>query len=378
MARTKTEAQRAIIEIQTDSAAGQRPITQNLTVGQMVTEYMNAKKATWSDRTLWNNEALYARHIMPYMGYKIAAGIQAKDLRAYFETLTAGGLGDSGQRQIHVLLSGAYKRAIGDGLLRENPAQHARPVRAARAGPARVKSFTPQEAARFFEAALNDRWALPLAFLAVTGLRIGEALALTWDDFQEDPKMKDTYFVDISKTRSEFEGRHYEGAPKTSAGRRRVYLSKDAISIIGDMRRRVKIEAQAHGNGVSPYIFPSTDGRPSRQDTARSVMRRTCKAAGVPLLSPHALRHTFTSVMHSQGLNVADLSAHLGHAQISTTLNMYRTVFDIERRGVTLNLSAVKQEAQAAEVEVASLVKTDTRTGLPALKRSRKGGPRLS
>ncbi|MDP9766365.1 integrase [Deinococcus enclensis] len=52
--------------------------------------------------------------------------------------------------------------------------------------------------------------------------------------------------------------------------------------------------------------------------------------------------------MHAQGGNLTSISAHLGHAQVSTTLNIYRSVFDSERRGVTLNLSA-KPKAQEQE-----------------------------
>ncbi|WP_233218637.1 hypothetical protein [Deinococcus arcticus] len=227
--RTRTEAQHAIIAAQREAQAGQRPVSHTLTVGEMVTEYMRAKRATWSDRTAWNNEALYTRHVAPHLAHLKAAGVDPRRLRAYFELLSekrpAGDgekmrppLGYSGQRQIHVLLLGAYKRAIGDGLLRENPAQHARPLSPSKGGTvraAKVKHFTPEELGRFIPAAQADRLALPLAFLALTGLRIGEALALTWGDVGRDDT--GAPFVTVSKTRSEFEGAYYTGSPKTAA-----------------------------------------------------------------------------------------------------------------------------------------------------------------
>lgn len=371
-ARTRTEAQRAIVEAQTEAQVGRKPVAASLTVGEMVTEYMAGKAASWAPRTAWNNEALYKRHILPHLAHLKAAGVDARRFRAYFEALGADGLGHSGQRQIHVLLSGAYKRAIGDGLLRDNPALYARPVKAAKSGVAKIKAFTPQQAGRFFEVAKEDRWALPLAFLAVTGMRIGEALALTWGDLAEDPDVPGAWYVTVSKTRSEFEGKYYEGKPKTAAGARRVYLGGDALGILEDMRRRVTLEAGQpgyHGQvGPDSPIFPSVDGRHMRQDTARAVMRRTCERAGVPMLSPHALRHTFASVMHGMGQGVAGLSAHLGHAQISTTLNLYRTVFEAERRGVVLNLSGLR-DAESAREEAQAPARSMPR-------RPRKAGPR--
>jgi integrase len=382
--RTKTEAQRAIIQAQQEAAAGVRPVSDRLTVSEMVTEYMAAKGGTWAPRTGWNNEALYRRHILPHLGHLKAAGVQPKALRVYFERLTAAGLGDSPQRQIHVLLSGAYKRAIGDGLLRDNPAQHARPVKAKRDGPARVKAFTPEDLGRFIAAALEDRWALPLAFMAYTGLRIGEALALTWADFAPEPGGGG--FVTVSKTRSEFEGKVYTGQPKTAAGVRRVFVPLEAAQIVADMRARVQIEARAEkgyrGEGLAPHapLFPSVDGRPMRQDVLRAVMRRTCEAAGVPLLSPHALRHSVASFHLANGQDVVTVAAHLGHAQTSTTLNIYAHALPDRLRGMTLDLAALRgdtaKEDGAAGQHEAGASASAPRPARKLGTRGRKGGPR--
>ena len=378
-AKNVTAARKAVEAAKAEAEAGRRPVQMALTVGEMVMEYMEAKRARWADRTSWNNDALYRRHILPHLGGKRAAGIQSKDLRAYFKTLGAGGLGDSGQRQIHVLLSGAYKRAVGDGLLRDNPAAYGRPEKAAR-GAAKVKHFTPVELGQFITVALEDRWALPLVFLGLTGMRIGEALALTWEDRRDDPKLGPV--VSVSKTRSEFEGKAYTGAPKTANGMRDVPLSADAVALVEDMRRRVRLEAGAHGNGVSPYIFPSVDGRYMRQDTARAVMRRTCEAAGVPLLSPHALRHSVGTYYISEGRDAVTVAALLGHKQTSTTLNIYAHALPDKLRAMTLDRAALgtvsPPEGTAVKEERPLQAALASVSVPPALapRRPRKGGPR--
>ena len=374
-ARNVTAARKAVEAAKAEAEAGRRPVALALTVSQMVMEYMEAKRARWADRTAWNNTALYERHILPHLGGKRAAGIQPKDLRAYFKWLGERGLGDSGQRQIHVLLSGAYKRAIGDGLLKDNPAAYGRPEKAARQA-AKVKAFTPAELGLFITAALEDRMALPLVFLGLTGMRIGEALALTWEDYREDAKVKGAYFVSISKTRSEFEGKAYTGAPKTAKGVRDVPLSADAVALVEDMRRRVRLEAGAHGNGVSPYIFPSVSGRYMRQDVARAVMRRVCQQAGVPLLSPHALRHSVASYHLGEGRDAVTVAALLGHAQTSTTLNIYAHALPDKLRAMTLDRAAL--EGPAAKEEPAPTAAPAPAAARSAVspRRSRKGGPR--
>ena len=371
-AKNITAARKAVEAAKAEAEAGRRPLALALTVSQMVLEYMESKRATWADRTAWNNDALYRRHVLPHLGSKRAAGVQPKDLRAYFAALQVGGLGDSGQRQVHVLLSGAYKRAIGDGLLRDNPAAYGRPVKAARQV-AKVKAFTPAELGQFITAAHTDRWALPLAFLGLTGMRIGEALALTWEDRRDDPKLGPV--VSVSKTRSEFEGKAYTGAPKTAKGVRYVPLSGDAVALVEDMRRRVLLEAGAHGNGVGPYIFPSVDGRPLRQDVMRTVMRRTCQRAGVPLLSPHALRHSVASYYLGEGRDAVTVAALLGHAQTSTTLNTYGHALPDRMRAMTLNRAALEPPAKEERPPQATPAPVSARSA-PAPRRPRKGGPR--
>ncbi|WP_288433062.1 site-specific integrase [uncultured Deinococcus sp.] len=398
--RTRTEAQKAIIQAQKEAGEGKRPVSETLTVGEMVTEFMTAKRATWADRTAWNNEALYTRHVAPHLAHLKAAGIDPRRLRAYFQTLslkrtdpdtgkTRPPLGYSAQRQIHVLLLGAYKRAIADGLLRDNPAQHARPLSPTKGGAAaavKVKHFPPEDLARFVDAARADRFALPLAFLALTGLRIGEALGLTWGDVQED--RAGAPFVEVSKTRSEFEGKYYEGGTKTAAGTRRVYLSGEALGIVEDMRQRVGIEARAlgyRGQGVKPGapLFPSTDGRPMRQDTLRAVMRRTCEAAGVPLLSPHALRHSTGTYLISRGEDPVSVAALLGHAQVSTTLNIYAHALPDKLRGLAFGVADLRGAAGQPAGRPGGQQEAGTsgegeapRAPSPLRRKTRKGGPR--
>lgn len=393
-ARTRTEAQKAIIHAQGEAKVGRRPASETLTVGAMVTEYMTLKRATWANRTAWNNEALYTRHVAPHLAHLKAAGVDPPKLRSYFETLSLSRtdaetgkkrppLGYSAQRQIHVLLLGAYKQAIADGRLRDNPAQHARPLSPSKGGAAvaaRVKHFGPEDLARFIEAAHADRFALPLAFLALTGLRIGEALALTWGDVQTD--REGSVFVEVSKTRSEFEGKSYEGGPKTAAGVRRVYLGREAMGIIEDMKRRVAVEARAEryrGLGVTERapLFPSTDGRPMRQDTLRAVMRRTCEAAGVAKLSPHALRHSTGTYLISRGEDPVSVAALLGHAQVSTTLNIYAHALPDKLRGLAFGLADLRESAPARRAaESASVEEEAGRGHLTARRKTRKAGPR--
>lgn len=359
-ARNMTEARQAVRQVQEDAAAGRRAVNDRLTVGQMVTEYMEGKAQDWAQRTAWNNEKLYARYIQEDLGQLRAAGVDPKRLRVYFAALKDRGLGDSGRRQVHSLLSGAYKRAVSDGLLRDNPTLHAKPGRSKEDAAPKLKHFTPEELGRFIEAARADRWALPLAFVGMTGLRIGEALALTWEDVRQEEG--GAVFASVTKTRSDFEGKAYTNTPKTAKGKRAVYLSPDALEVLEELRRVGPLEARTHGkpwNGkTGPLFLSPKTGAVMRQDTARHVMRDVCQRAGLPLLSPHALRHSAGTFLISEGFDPVSVSQHLGHAQVSTTLNIYAHALPDKLRALAFGVEDLRastgQEVTAKEEGPAS------------------------
>ncbi len=382
-ARNLTEMRAAVRKAQEDAHAGRRPVNDRLTVGQMVTEYMEGRAQDWAQRTLWNNEKLYSRYIQGDLGPLRAAGVDPKRLRVFFDALKGKGLGDSGRRQVHSLLSGAYKRAVSDGVLRDNPTLHAKPGRAKDAAP-KLKHFTPEELGRFLAAARADRWALPLAFVGMTGLRIGEALALTWEDVGQDDSGAACVYV--TKTRSDFEGKAYTNTPKTAKGKRVIPLHPDALEVLEEMRGHIAQETRIHGKvwpknaaGVSTGpLFPSAlSGDFLRQDSARAIMRRTCERAGVPLLSPHALRHSAGTFLISHGADPVTVAALLGHAQVSTTLNIYAHALPDKLRALAFgvaDLRAGQGQEDPAKEEASGAPKRAGRG--PVSPRKGKGGPR--
>lgn len=82
-------------------------------------------------------------------------------------------------------------------------------------------------------------------------------------------------------------------------------------------------------------------------------MGRLCPAAGVPMLTLHMLRHTYTSVMAARGVSVEVLSAQLGHKDAGVTRTVYRHVFDGEREALTFDpMTPPEQPAGRERVKV--------------------------
>lgn len=348
IANSKRNADDAITAARKEAEKGRYPEAKSLTIDDMVEAHMAAKADEWSYRSRRHNKAIYDRHMHQQLGAMVAAGLKAQDLRTYYQQLTKKGLGWSSQHQLHSLLCGAFKQAIIDGLLHDNPTLHIKPTKPKRTG-RQKKAFTMPEAVKFYDVAINERWAMPLAFMLLTGLRPGEALGLQWQDIvpdEDSPMTADgeptAYWARICRTRSEFQGEVYEGLSKTDSSQRDVHLTDEAFEIIERMRVYTKQEAEVAGKPLTPYVFPSVRVTPMRPDSLRQIMERVCDLAGVPRLSPHKLRHTFATQQHANGANIASISGTLGHANITTTLNFYRSVFKEERRNMVLKIRRSK------------------------------------
>lgn len=159
--------------------------------------------------------------------------------------------------------------------------------------------------------------------LLYTGLRIGELIALTWDDIDFENK---TINIDknavVAKTRSD-EGVRYklqtQKSTKTESGRRIIPMSTmayDAINRIRDI------------TGDTPYVLSSKNGN---QISPRNINRmfhsiliqtKICsKDSG--LYGVHTLRHTFASMLFRNGCDVKIVSELLGHSDTKITENIY-------------------------------------------------------
>ncbi|MFK7603927.1 tyrosine-type recombinase/integrase [Deinococcus sp. SM5_A1] len=96
----------------------------------------------------------------------------------------------------------------------------------------------------------------------------------------------------------------------------------------------------------SDSVFTNSLGAPILPDNVYRAMKQLCKATDVKYKGTHVLRHSFISIQGQQGRFVEVISAHVGHAQASFTRDHYRTFFDEERKGLTLDFSVLKKGAK--------------------------------
>lgn len=215
-----------------------------------------------------------------------------------------------------------FARAVQKGKLKSNPTEHA-------LVPKKVLSFEEQESAkrlphylekdelkRFFAAEGNPQIRRVFELLAYTGLRIGELSALFVEDFDGESELKiyKTRYVPKSITQYKLT------SPKNKSSDRTIQLSKKAVSIIKEQLAWRKEFAFSKGSQLyrkKDFLFiceKSRAGYPLHYTTISKHMKAALIKAGLPSgLTPHSLRHTYTSLMAEAGADLDTIQAQLGH-----------------------------------------------------------------
>lgn len=167
-----------------------------------------------------------------------------------------------------------------------------------------------------------------LLFCCFTGLRWGEVSRLEWQDIKEENGnfyfKVDKQFVTI-KDRSNSDNSYMtiSAEPKSEKSERYIPLSNKAL----DLLRFVK-ERFPECCSLDHLIF-STTNNPYSASTANRLLKAMCIRAGVPEISPHALRHSFASILLNEDeKNLYTVSDLLGHSSTDVTYKKYIDIFE--------------------------------------------------
>jgi integrase len=182
-----------------------------------------------------------------------------------------------------------------------------------------VLAFDRVERTRFLDAAhAHARPYFPIFFaMSRTGLRPSEARALQWADY--DPARQ------VLMIRRTFGHRDILGTPKTKHSRRDVDVSPQLAALL-QRERKAQAEAKLAGRlaELPAFTFTESDGRPLERRTFERAFARVLGKAGLGLhYSPKSLRHTYASLMISEGANLVYVSRQMGHASVGITERVY-------------------------------------------------------
>lgn len=252
-------------------------------------------------------------------------------------------------RRIVSIFASAMSDAVYQfGILRENPVQKIKVTKDEKED--KIKFFTVEELERFLDACAPvkktkyrhlQKYRTLFGLISRTGLRIGEALALTWDDidFKEGT-------LSVSKTLIyPLNSDPRVTTPKTKSSIRKLTLDAYALDLLKkhkvNMAECILMYAGFKRSDQN-LVFHQEDGRWLRINVVREYMNEVCRRVGLPVLSPHALRHSHAVHLLEAGATILFVKERLGHASIKTTEKYLSVTKKVEKDALALYAQYVK------------------------------------
>lgn len=319
-------------------------------------KYLDGEKVTFSDfadtwfseyaeqhleeTTVGTYKLLWRVHVFPAIGHLKLARIQPTHLNKLYNSMLKerkdgrdGGYSPTTIKRVHALISSILSTAVKWNILMENPCERVSPPKQAR-DMSDIKFFTLEECEVFLAAveadlaAGNIRLQHKVFFhLALfCGLRRGELVALQWSDFDFQKNI-----LDINKNTTIADGHPITKAPKNKTSIRTVSVPASVMALVKQYQKeqyRLRLSLGTYWKGED-HVFIQDDGKQMYPSTPygvfKDVIRRYNATADVPLpeITLHGLRHTSATLLISENVDIRTVSGRLGHAQTSTTMNIY-------------------------------------------------------
>ncbi len=274
------------------------------------------------------------QYVFPKIGSKPLDQITRGDVRDLLLTAkrkNGDPLARSTIALIKDVVSGVIAHAIDDELVGVNPAlglikrlQLERDKRSA------MDPFSHQEVKLFLEKCMELYPEYYAFFLCAfrTGMRMGELLALQWGDVDWNSKF-------IRVERSYKLGRI--STPKTGKGRR-VDMSDHLCETLRGLHTQAKKDGFRMGLGEAVEVIFHRDGSPMEQNFIRRIFKRILRKAGLREIRFHDMRHTYASLLLSDGVTPVYVKEQLGHSSIQMTVDIYGHLIPSSNRGAVNRL----------------------------------------
>ena len=303
----------------------------DMSFATFVKAYREDRGVRVKESTLLMKDNIIDTKLVPYFGEKCMREISTRDimlwqneLLMYRDTKTGKPYSKSYLKTIHNQLSAIFNHAVRYYKLAENPARTVGNMGSEK--DIEMKCWTRDEYLKFSEYMMDD----PVGYyyfqmLYWCGLREGEALALTIDDFDFAKKT-----VSISKTFQHLKGKDVVTEPKTPKSKRIVEMPAFLVE-----------EIQYYAEML---YHPRPDNRlfPLSKSYLYRKMEQGSKAMGLPRICVHGLRHSHVSLLIHMGYSAVAIAERMGHESIDITYR-YAHLFPTVQHQMAADLNALRE-----------------------------------
>lgn len=277
--------------------------------------------------------------LLPYFGHFYINKIRPTDIMKFYDLLEKdtqlvrkkGNNGTKTKKPLsgktilehHRLLRAMLHRAVYWQLIVSNPAER---VQAPRAKKPKRRSYDDEQTKILLEnleqLSIEDtKYKVAIILTVFTGVRLGELMGLEWQDIDFKNGIisinrSSQYLSDMGV---------FTKVPKTESSIREIAIPEFIISLLEEYKLWYEEQKSIYNElwNDSNRLFVQADGKPMHPSTISKWFVKYVGQIGLPVINFHGLRHTNASLLVAQNIDIAIISARLGHAQISTTLNFY-------------------------------------------------------
>lgn len=306
------------------------------TVAEWLQTWQDINARTWRPATAQS----YRHTLAPVIAYMGARRLQelrrehVESMVRHLERLpTRAGTKRSARSTAYALrlLTTALDAAMVEDLIKRNPAKH---VKAPHQPTHEMQTWTAADVRSFLahvaDEALAGGW-----HLTALGLRRGEVLGLRWCDVDLDAGV-----VHVRQSRTPAFGKVAIVEPKTKRGRRTVPLTPEAVAALRQTRQRTLVENPvipfAEKRDVNRFVIVNQAGEPIHPSTWGHWFDQHVKAAGLPRIRLHDMRHTAATLLLQAGVPPVVVAGILGHSPAVLLTTYAHALPDAKRDAVEL------------------------------------------
>ena len=316
-----------------------------ITVGEYLREWIESIEEQVRPSTHLSYRGHCQQHIIPKLGHIRLQQLSGLAIEAFYGDLrtTGGRKGDRlsvmSRRHIHATLRRALNDATRKRLITRNPALDVDPPRVERDQAPTLQTWSGEDLRAFLGSARDGRMGVLWHVMAMTGLRRGEAAAVRWGVVDLEAG---TLRVERNRVAVGYRD-VIEGAPKSAKGKRTIPLDPTTTAALRAWKKRQTAERLQWGPAWtdSGYVFTREDGKPWHPDRISKLFDKAVKAADVPRIRLHDLRHTFATLLFAANEHPKTVQELLGHSTISVTLDTYTHARPETLASATAHLGAI-------------------------------------
>ena len=309
-----------IAKLKTDENLGLVPRKSNITIKELTDEWLDLKSSEVTPQVYYLIDKSFKKHLYPTLGEYKVQEITPNLIKKLYKKMVDEDLSDGTIEVFSTYFKQLLNYAIEKNIIMSNPHKNLRIKKPGKRK--KVDAYTEAEQRKIINYLKYNFEPYNVLFylLISTGMRMGEASALTWKDIDFSSGA-----VTINKTTVKITGSIYiQDHPKTASSVRTIYLS--------DNVKRHMWQYKTMQENSEEMVFTNSRGNPFIATNLRSRWQSTCKEIGIPYKGVHSLRHTFATRALEKGIDIKTVSSILGHKNVTTTMDVYQDVFSKQKK----------------------------------------------